>query len=161
MMNKTYLTTPIYYVNDLPHIGHIYTTLVVDTVARYRRLMGDDVYSLTGTDEHGQKIERAAAEQGMQPIELADRVVARYFELWKQLEITHDDFIRTSQPRHSTGVHAVIERMFESGDLYVDRHEGWYCVRCETFYTEKELVDGKDCPIHESACEWKQEDNVF
>ncbi|MEM1181487.1 MAG: methionine--tRNA ligase [Acidobacteriota bacterium] len=160
-MPKTYLTTPIYYVNDLPHIGHIYSTLVVDTVARYRRLMGDDVYFLTGTDEHGQKIERAAEEQGVKPIELADRVVARYFELWDQLELTHSDFIRTSQPRHAQGVRAIIERLIEKGDLYVDRHEGWYCVKCEMFYTEKELDDEMRCPIHGTVCEWKQEDNIF
>ena len=160
-MKHTYLTTPIYYVNDNPHIGHIFSTLVVDTVARYRRLMGDDVYFLTGTDEHGQKIERAAEEQGIQPIELADRVVARYYELWKELELTHDDFIRTTEARHRTGVHEIVRRIAEAGDFYVDRHEGWYCVRCETFYTEKELTGDKLCPIHETPCEWKEEENVF
>ena len=160
-MSKYYITTPIYYVNDLPHIGHIYTTLVADTVARYRRLEGDDVYFLTGTDEHGQKIEKTAAEQGVEPIALANRVVERYHQLWKQLEITHDDFIRTTEPRHRAGVEKIVARIAEKGDLYVDRHEGFYCVRCETFYTDKELLDGDRCPIHETPCDRQSEENVF
>jgi methionyl-tRNA synthetase len=161
-MSSFYLTTPIYYVNDLPHIGHIYTTVVGDVVARYRRLAGDRTYFLTGTDEHGQKIERAAAEKGVAPIELADRVVSRYHELWRELAISHDDFIRTTEPRHAAGVRAVVERIREAGDLYVDRHEGWYCAGCETFYTEKELEgDGRRCPIHGTATEWKSEENVY
>jgi len=161
-MSTFYVTTPIYYVNDLPHIGHIYTTVVSDVVARYRRLAGERVYFLTGTDEHGQKIERAAAERGMAPIELADRVVSRYHELWRELGISHDDFIRTTEERHERGVAAIIERIRESGDFYVDRHEGWYCAACETFYTEKELVgDERLCPDHGTPTEWKSEENVF
>ncbi len=160
-MSKTYITTPIYYVNDLPHIGHIYSTLVADTVARYRRLEGDDVYFLTGTDEHGQKIQKTAAEQGIEPIALADRVVERYHQLWQQLEMTHDDFIRTTEPRHWAGVEKIVARIAEKGDLYVDRHEGFYCVRCETFYTDKELLEGDRCPIHETPCDRQSEENVF
>ncbi|MEM6795713.1 MAG: methionine--tRNA ligase [Acidobacteriota bacterium] len=160
-MSHLFLSTPIYYVNDLPHIGHIYTTLVVDAVARYRRMMGDEVFFVTGTDEHGQKIERAAAEQGVAPIALADRVVERYGELWNELQLTHNDFIRTSESRHHSGVQALIRKIAEAGDFYVDRHEGWYCYRCEAFYTEKELIGDKLCPIHETKCEWKQEENVF
>src|SRR5688572_27848597 len=103
-MRPFYITTPIYYVNDLPHIGHIYTTVVADVLARYRRMAGDEVRFLTGTDEHGQKIERAASKDGLTPIALADRVVARYHELWRRLEISHDDFIRTTEPRHERAV---------------------------------------------------------
>jgi methionyl-tRNA synthetase len=156
-----YVTTPIYYVNDVPHVGHMYTTIVADTLARYRRLTGEDVYFLTGTDEHGQKIERAAEEQGVAPLELADRVVAVYHELWKQLGITHDDFIRTTQERHRRGVEEIIARIVEAGDLFLDKHEGWYCAACETYYTEKELLDDNVCPVHETPAEWKSEENVF
>ncbi len=126
-MSNYYLTTPIYYVNDHPHIGHIYTTLVADTIARYRRLVGDRVYFLTGTDEHGQKIERAAAERKIEPIALADEVVARYHSLWAQLGVSHDDFIRTTEPRHGRGVEALVRRIAASDDFYVSRHEGLYC----------------------------------
>jgi methionyl-tRNA synthetase len=161
-MSTFYVTTPIYYVNDLPHIGHIFTTVVADSIARYRRLAGDDVRFLTGTDEHGQKIERAAAAQNVTPIALADRVVERYHQLWRTLGITHDDFIRTTEPRHMAGVAAIIERLEAAGDLYLARHEGWYCTACETYYTEKELVgDDKRCPDHDTPTEWKSEENLF
>jgi len=160
-MPRFYLTTPIYYVNDLPHIGHIYTTVVADTLARYRRLAGDDVRFLTGTDEHGQKIEQAAQEAGVEPLALADRVVARYHELWKRLGISHDDFIRTTEPRHRRGVDELIRRIDAAGDLYVAKHEGWYCPACEAFYTEKELLPGNLCPDHRTPVEWKSEENVF
>ncbi len=161
-MSSFYVTTPIYYVNDLPHIGHIYTTTVADVVARHRRLAGDRVRFLTGTDEHGQKIERAAAAQGVAPLALADRVVESYHELWRELGISNDDFIRTTEPRHVDGVVALIERIGAAGDFYVDRHEGWYCAACETFYTEKELVgEDRRCPDHGTPTEWKSEENVF
>ncbi len=161
-MRPFYLTTPIYYVNDLPHIGHIYTTVVADVVARYRRLRGDAVYFLTGSDEHGQKIERAAEKEGVAPIALADRVVERYHQLWREMGISHDDFIRTTEPRHADGVRALIARLEANGDLYTARHEGWYCTGCETFYTDKELLQpGNRCPIHETAAEWRSEENVF
>jgi methionyl-tRNA synthetase len=161
-MPRFYLTTPIYYVNDLPHIGHIYTTVVADTLARYRRLAGDDVRFLTGTDEHGQKIERAAKKDGVTPIALADRVVARYHELWRRLDVSHDDFIRTTEPRHERAVAEILARMTEAGDIYVAKHEGWYCTGCETFYTEKELRQpGNLCPDHGTPTEWKSEENLF
>ncbi len=160
-MKKLYVTTPIYYVNDLPHIGHLYTTMVADTIARYRRGLGDDVRFLTGTDEHGQKIERAAAAQGVAPKALADRVVARYHDWWKTLSITHDDFIRTTEERHARGVVALIRRIEEAGDLYTARHEGWYCTACEAYYTEKELLPGNQCPDHGTPCAWQSEENVF
>ena len=160
-MGSFYVTTPIYYVNDLPHIGHIYTTVVADTLARYRRLAGDDVRFLTGTDEHGQNIERAAAREGVRPIELADRVVSRYHQWWRELAISHDDFIRTTEPRHFAGVEEMVRRIDAAGDLYTDRHEGWYCSSCENFYTEKELLAGNRCPVHEQPVEWHSEENVF
>ena len=160
-MSKYYVTTPIYYVNDLPHVGHIYTTVVCDTLARFHRFIGDEVFFLTGTDEHGQKIERAAAEQGLTPLALADRVVERYRELWGQLAMSHDDLIRTSEERHHSAVQEMVRRIEANGDFYVDRHEGWYCSGCEMFYTEKELNSEKECPVHERPAEWEAEENVF
>ena len=156
-----YITTPIYYVNDLPHIGHIYTTVVADVIARYKRNRGLDVRFLTGTDEHGQNVERAAIRQGIAPKELADRVVGRYHDLWKVLGITHDDFIRTTDARHRAGVEAIISRINDNGDIYSDRHSGWYCSSCEAFYTEKELGEAKLCPTHERPTEWHEEENLF
>jgi methionyl-tRNA synthetase len=140
-----YITTPIYYVNDLPHIGHIYTTVVADTIARYKRMRGFDVRFLTGTDEHGQKMDRTAREQGITPKELADRVVGRYPPLWETLAITNDDFIRTTEPRHRTGVAALIALLRERGDIYKGSYEGWYCAGCEAFLPEAHLVEGR-CP---------------
>ena len=161
-MSTFYVTTPIYYVNDLPHIGHIFTTVVADTVARYRRMAGEDVFFLTGTDEHGQNIERAAAKQGVTPIELADRVVSRYHDLWKRFGMTHGDFIRTTEARHRRGVEELIRRIDAAGDLYTAKHEGWYCSSCETFYTEKELGQPDNrCPDHDRPTEWKSEENIF
>jgi methionyl-tRNA synthetase len=159
-MKTFYATTPIYYVNDLPHIGHIYSTVVTDALTRYHRLLGEKTRFLTGTDEHGQKIERAAAAQGVPPIDLANRVVERYHELYRRFDIANDDFIRTTEDRHRRGVEEIIRRIEAAGDLYVARHEGWYCASCETFYTEKELIDGK-CPIHDEAAAWQSEENVF
>jgi methionyl-tRNA synthetase len=159
-MGTFFVTTPIYYVNDLPHIGHIYTTIVADVVARHRRMAGQETWFLTGTDEHGQNIERAAREAGVEPIALADRVVSRYHQWWEEFAISHDDFIRTTEPRHRAGVEEMIRRIEAAGDLYISSHEGWYCAACENFYTEKEVA-GKVCPVHESPLEWKSEENVF
>jgi methionyl-tRNA synthetase len=160
-MSTVYLTTPIYYVNALPHIGHIFTTTVGDTLARYLRMTGQDVYFLTGTDEHGQNIERAARAEGIEPIVLADRVVAKYRELRDRLGFSYDDFIRTTEERHKRGVVEIIRRIEAAGDLYTARHEGWYCPPCETFYTEKELGPEKTCPVHGTPVEWKSEENIF
>ena len=155
-----YITTPIYYVNDLPHIGHIYTTVVADVIARAKRMRGLDVRFLTGTDEHGQKMERTARSQGVAPKELADRVVGRYGELWKQLEITHDDFIRTTEARHRETVHALIARMQAKGDITKGSYEGWYCQGCEAFFPETQLVDGK-CPDQGHPVELLKEESYF
>lgn len=160
-MSQYYVTTPIYYVNDVPHVGHIYTTVVADTLARYHRLAEREVYFLTGTDEHGQKIERAAREQSLEPLELADRVVAVYHQLWEQLGMTHDDFVRTTEPRHRKAVEELVRRIDAAGDFYLDRHEGWYCASCETYYTEKELLEDQRCPDHQQPTEWRSEENIF
>jgi methionyl-tRNA synthetase len=141
---RYYITTPIYYVNDMPHIGHIYTTVMADIFARYKRLMGAEVRFLTGTDEHGQKIEKAARDQGIEPIQLADRVVARYHSLWKTLEISHDDFIRTSEDRHKKGVTEIIRRITEAGDIYKGEYEGWYLAADEAFIPDSQVKDGHD-----------------
>ncbi len=142
--NTYYITTPIYYVNDMPHIGHIYTTVMADAFARYHRMQGRTVRFLTGTDEHGQKIQKSAAAQGLQPIELADKVVERYRHLWEVLNISHDDFIRTSEDRHKAGVTEIIKRIMASGDLYKGDYEGWYCAGAEAFVPDSQVVDGKD-----------------
>lgn len=161
MASKTfYITTPIYYVNDMPHIGHIYTTVVADTLARYKRMRGLDVRFLTGTDEHGQKMDRTARQQGLAPKELADRVVSRYHELWRRLGITHDDFIRTTEPRHLAGVHALIALLQKKGDIYKGSYSGWYCAGCEAFYPETQLVEGR-CPDQGHPVEMLEEESYF
>jgi len=160
-MKTFYITTPIYYVNDLPHIGHIYSTVVCDVAARFHRLIGERTRFLTGTDEHGQNIEKAAAAQGIAPIELANRVVSGYHDLYSTFGISNDDFIRTTEPRHRAGVEALIARIEKNGDFYVARHEGWYCASCEAFYTEKELDDEHRCPVHGTPCSRESEENVF
>ncbi len=157
---KFYITTPIYYVNDIPHIGHTYTTIVADVIARYKRLRGYDVYFLTGTDEHGQKIDRAAAKQGLKPIELADRVVERYKILWKTLGITYDDFIRTTEERHYAGVRKLLSRIVEKGDIYLDKYSGWYCTGCEAFFPESQIINGK-CPDQGHDVEYTEEESYF
>lgn len=148
-LKKFYITTPIYYVNDIPHIGHAYTTIIADTVSRHKKLAGYDVYFLTGTDEHGQKIEKAAAEKGLTPIELANNVVGRFKKLWRELLINFDFFIRTTEAFHEKGVQEIFQRLKEKGDIYKGIYRGWYCVSCENFLTEDlpQDEDGlKTCP---------------
>ncbi|HEX7190174.1 MAG TPA: class I tRNA ligase family protein, partial [Thermoanaerobaculia bacterium] len=161
MGKKFYITTAIHYVNDLPHIGHMYENVVADVIARHRRRMGDDVWFLTGTDEHGQKIERSAAKEGVEPIELANRVVANHHELWKTLNISHDDFIRTTEARHRVGVLELIRRIQERmpDDIYFGEHSGWYCQSEETFIPENQVKEGKDLDGH--PVEWTTEANLF
>jgi methionyl-tRNA synthetase len=131
-----YVTTPIYYVNDIPHVGHAYTTIIADALARFNRLRGREVFFLTGTDEHGQKIERAAAERGVRPVELADKVVGRFKELWQALGISYDGFIRTTDPRHEKGVQKIFQALKEKGDIYKGTYQGWYCVSDENFLAD-------------------------
>ena len=142
---RFYLTTPIYYVNDVPHIGHAYTTLACDALARYKRARGFEVSFLTGTDEHGQKVEKAAHAKGETPLELADRVVKRFQSLWEKLNISNTDFIRTSQERHKLTVQEIFRDIEAKGDIYLGEYEDWYCTPCETFWTETNLLDG-NCP---------------
>ena len=160
-MKTFYITTAIHYVNDLPHIGHIYENVVADVIARYHRAAGDDVYFLTGTDEHGQKIERSAIAQGIKPIELADRVVADHLRLWKLLGISNDDFIRTTEPRHKAGVYELIRRIRERNpdDIYLGEHSGWYCSNEEAFFPESQVSDGRCENGH--PVEWTTEKNYF
>jgi len=146
---KFYVTTPIYYVNDKPHIGHAYTTILADVLAHYHRLTRVPTYFLTGTDEHGQKVQRAAEKAGITPQEQADTTVVRFRELWEKLEIRHDDFIRTTEERHKTVVQQILQDLYDRDEIYKADYDGWYCVTCERFYTEKDLVEGR-CPA--SGC---------
>lgn len=157
-----YVTTPIYYVNDQPHIGHTYTTVVADALARFHRLCGEDVYFLTGTDEHGQKIERAARARGITPQQLADEVVANYRRLWPQLSISNDDLIRTTEIRHKRGVTALFARIRERSPeaIYRGTYTGWYCTGCEAFFTAAQLIDGK-CPDQGHPVEEVEEASWF
>ena len=159
-MTAFYLTTPIYYVNDRPHLGHAYTTIVADTMVRYRRLAGDDVWLLTGTDEHGDKIAQAAAKAGVTPQALADQNSAAFRETWRALGISHSDFIRTTEERHQKVVLAILQKLWDAGEIYLGKYGGHYCFGCERFYTEKEIVDGK-CPDHQTALQWIEEENYF
>ena len=165
-MESYYVTTPIYYVNDEPHLGHIYTTIAADVLARYQRMAGRDVFFLTGVDEHGQKVQQAAEARGIEPIELADQVVERYQSLWPELAITNDDFIRTSSDRHRRGVQAMWRRLENAGAIYKGFYEDWYCVPCETYWTETQLNDAgcweeKHCPDCKRAVEKVQEESYF
>ncbi len=161
MSDAFYITTPIYYVNDVPHIGHAYTTVAADALARYNRLKGRNVFFLTGTDEHGEKVQKSAALQGLQPRELADRVVTRFQGLTPALEITNDDFIRTSEPRHYEAVTKLFEISLANGDIYLGAYEGWYCTPCESYWTELQLLDGGLCPDCRRPAEKRSEPSYF
>jgi methionyl-tRNA synthetase len=157
---KFYITTPIYYVNDKPHIGHAYTTIAADVVARLHRLLGDDVFFLTGTDEHGAKIEQAAKKAGKTPQEFVDEISAKYLLTWEKLEIASDDFIRTTEERHKKAVKIFLEKLKASGKLYEGEYEGLYCIGHEAFIKESELVSGL-CPEHKTKPELVKEKNWF
>ncbi len=147
MTKKFYITTPIYYINDIPHIGHTCTTVAADIVARWHRQLGDEVFLLTGTDEHGQKVAESAIKEGLEAQEYCDKVAPRFEEAWKKLGVDFDFFIRTTDERHKKIVLLVLEKIKAAGDIYKDKYEGWYCVGCEKFLTEADLVDNK-CPLH-------------
>ncbi|MDI6816221.1 MAG: methionine--tRNA ligase [Actinomycetota bacterium] len=155
-----YITTPIYYVNDVPHIGHGYSTIIADVMARYKRFTGYDVLFLTGTDEHGQKVEKAALEKGLSPQEHSDRMVEPWQSLWAKLNISYDDFIRTTQERHIKVVQSIFEALYDKGDIYKGLYEGWYCVHEETFYPESQLVGGC-CPECSREVEWLKEESYY
>jgi len=161
MKKKTfYITTPIYYVNDVPHIGHAYTTIAADVAARYRRLGGYDVFFLTGTDEHGQKVQQAAGQSGREPQAHVDDLHVRFKELWVRFNISHDNFIRTTEERHKKVVREILQKLYDEGEIYQKNYEGWYCMPDERFWTEKDLVDG-NCPECGRKVEKIIESNYF
>lgn len=168
-MNQTkptfYITTPIYYPSDNLHIGHAYTTVAADTMARYKRLRGYDVRFLTGSDEHGQKIERKARAKNLEPIAYVDPIVDSFKNLWERLQITYDDFIRTTEERHKKGVQAIFQKIYDNGDIYKSEYEGWYCTPCEAFWLERQLVTGENgertCPDCNRPVELVKEESYF
>ena len=159
-MTKFSATTPIYYVNAKPHLGHAYTTIVADAVSRWHRLLGEDVHLLTGTDEHGLKIQQASDAAGVSPKEFADSIAPLFAQAWERLNITHDDFIRTTEPRHAAGVKKLLQACYDAGDIEADMYRGQYCVACEAYFIEEELIDGK-CPIHMKETTYVEEENYF
>ena len=160
-MGKFYITTPIYYINDIPHIGHTCTTIAADIIARMHRQMGEEVFFLTGTDEHGQKVAEVAVAQNLEPKEYCDKISPTFQNAWKDLNISHDFFIRTTDPRHEEVVTKILQKIFDNGDIYKGKYEGYYCIGCESYLTEKELVDNH-CPLHPpEKTEWRTEENWF
>ena len=157
---KFYITTPIYYPSDNLHIGHAYCSTAVDSMARFKKMTGYDTYFLTGTDEHGQKIERKAKEKGVTPKEYVDKIVAGIKDLWKLMDIEYDDFIRTTDERHVECVQKVFKQLYDQGDIYKSEYEGWYCTPCESFWTELQLKDGK-CPDCGRPVEKTREESYF
>ena len=159
-MARFSLTTPIYYVNAQPHLGHAYTTIVADALARWHRLSGDDVHLLTGTDEHGLKIQQAADAKGVTPQEFADSIAPLFAQAWDKLNIQYDDFIRTTEERHKRGVAKLLQACYDAGDIELDTYSGLYCVACEAYFTEEEIDNG-NCPIHKRPVEHVEEENYF
>jgi len=168
-VSRFYLTTPIYYVNAEPHLGHAYTTIVGDALARWHRLLGDDVKYVTGTDEHGLKIQQTAEAAGQSPQEFVDAIAPKFVDAWKRLNIANDDFIRTTEPRHKAAVSELLQRCYDAGDIELDTFAGKYCVACEEYYADDELIEvvGDDgvvadcCPIHNRPVEYFEEENWF
>src|SRR5436190_14334467 len=162
MGSAYYVTTPIYYPNDVPHIGHAYTSVATDVVARYHRLRGEEVHFLTGTDEHGLKLQRAAEAQGIEPRQFVDEMAPRWREVYDRLDNSYTDYIRTTDPQHEAAVIRLLQAVYDNGqdDIYLGSYEGLYCVSCELYYTEAELVDG-NCPIHGRPVERMSEENYF
>ncbi|MBO3750796.1 methionine--tRNA ligase [Streptosporangiaceae bacterium NEAU-GS5] len=157
-----YVSTPIYYVNDAPHLGHAYTTVAGDVLTRWHRQRGESVWYLTGTDEHGQKIMRTAEAHGVSPQEWCDKLVEEAWKpLWKHLEIANDDFIRTTEPRHTQRVQEFVQDLYDKGEIYKGSYTGPYCVSCEEYKVVGELLEGELCPIHKRPVEWLEEDNYF
>ena len=156
-----YATTPIYYVNAKPHLGHAYTTIIGDALTRWHRLLGEDVIYLTGTDEHGLKIQQAAEAAGMEPQAFTDSIAPQFRQAWERLGIANDDFIRTTEPRHKAAVAELLQRCYDAGDIELDTFAGKYCVACEEYYSDEELLDGDRCPIHQRPVEYFEEENYF
>ncbi|MDD5687795.1 MAG: methionine--tRNA ligase [Elusimicrobia bacterium] len=159
-MKKFYITTPIYYINDSPHLGHSYTTIAADILSRYYRSKGIDVFFLTGTDEHGSKIEEAAAKKGFTPQAWADNIIKEFKALWERLNISYDDFIRTTEERHVKKVQDVFSKLLKDGDIYKGKYSGLYCVACESYYTDTQLVDNR-CPDCSKEVQRLEEESYF
>ena len=160
-MSRFFITTAIDYVNSRPHLGTAYEKVCADVIARYHRLRGDDTRFLMGNDEHSQNVYRQALEQGLDPLAYCDHMEHEFRRTWQRLDISFDDFIRTTEPRHAAGVTALVQRVYDAGDIYEGIYEGWYCVSCEEFKQEKDLVDGH-CPLHPTLKpEWISEKNYF
>ena len=160
-MKKTYyITTPIYYPSGNWHIGHCYTTVICDALARFHKMLGEEVFFLTGTDEHGQKIEKAAKERGITPLEFIDPLVSQLKDMWKLLDIGYDRFIRTTDGDHAAAVQKIYEQLYKSGDIYKAEYEGYYCTHCEAFWTESQLKEGK-CPDCGRAVSRQKEESYF
>ncbi|MEO0248810.1 MAG: methionine--tRNA ligase [candidate division WOR-3 bacterium] len=160
MAGRYYITTPIYYINDVPHIGHAYTTIAADIMARYKRLQGFDVFFLTGVDEHGQKAEKAAMAQGIHPQELADSMVHKFTDLWRLLDVSNTGFVRTTEERHRKVVQHLFKTIHAKGDIYLGAYEDWYCIPCESYFTELQLKDGR-CPDCNRPLEKLKEESYF
>ena len=158
---RSFLTTPIYYVTAKPHLGHAYTTIVGDALARWHRLRGDDVHFLTGTDEHGLKVQQHAAAAGLSPQAFVDGIAPLYREAWHRLHVSADDFIRTTEPRHKAGVVELLQRCYDAGDIDLGVYAGKYCVACEEYYTDDELDPGDLCRIHRRPVDYYEEENYF
>ncbi|MGH9172485.1 MAG: methionine--tRNA ligase [Acidimicrobiales bacterium] len=161
MTGRYYITTPIYYVNDVPHVGNGYSTTVADALARWHRLVGDDVWFLTGTDEHGLKLLRTAQANGVSPQAWVDQLSVRFKDAWAALGMTNDDFIRTTEERHRRSVQVFMQAIYDNGYLRKGTYSGWYCVPCEAYYAESELLAEQRCPVHETPVEWFTEQNWF
>ena len=157
---KFYVTTPIYYPNDIPHVGHAYTTIAADVLSRYYKLKGYDVFFLTGTDEHGKKIENAARKKGKKPQEFVDSLIPKFKDAWHKLNLDYDKFIRTTDKDHERIVTEVLQKVYNNGDIYLGQYEGFYCTSCEAYYTEKDLID-ECCPIHKIKIEKLKEESYF
>ena len=155
--NTFYITTPIYYPSGKAHIGHSYCTVASDAIARYKRMQGYDVMFLTGTDEHGQKIELNAAKEGVTPKEYVDKIVHDFQQLWQLLNISNDKFIRTTDEIHIKGVQKIFNALYKKGEIYKDAYKGWYCTPCESFWTQTQLKDGK-CPDCGREVKWEEEE---
>ena len=161
MPNNYFITTPIYYVNDIPHIGHAYTSIATDFIARFKRMSGVNTFFLTGTDEHGQKIQKAAAKNSIKPIALCDKNSIKFRELTNLLNLSNDDFIRTTEQRHIDGAKLLWNKLLTNNDIYLDNYKGWYSVSDETFYNEKDLIkqsDGAFKTVTGGPVEWIEEE---
>lgn len=160
MSKPFYITTPLYYVNDKPHIGHAYTNILCDTFARFRKFMGQEVFFLTGTDEHGEKIDKTARQKGMDSKTFVDGMVPRFKDLWVKLDIHYDHFIRTTDEEHKKSVQVILEKLYKKGDIYLGNYRGWYCTPCESFWTKLQLAEGK-CPDCKRDVQEITEENYF